>query len=171
VKLTLEQIRSKVGLTQVELANALRINQSGLSKLERRPDMYVSMLRSFIQAVGGHLELRAIFPNGEVLEVSGLEGRGTFEDLKDLVHKTCQILPIPPGLDYNKFLLMSADESVATFQKLSNQQYLDIPTRRISEVLPGTSGALPVVMLKGSLAWSGQKRLWQFRPVALGQES
>jgi hypothetical protein len=34
--------------------------------LERRVDMYVSALRHFIEAMGGQLEIRAVFPEGDV---------------------------------------------------------------------------------------------------------
>jgi hypothetical protein len=34
--------------------------------MERRTDMYLSTLRSYIEAMGGRLELRAIFQDGAV---------------------------------------------------------------------------------------------------------
>jgi hypothetical protein len=34
--------------------------------MEKRTDMYVSTLRNFIQAMGGQLQVKAIFPEGEV---------------------------------------------------------------------------------------------------------
>jgi len=34
--------------------------------MEKRTDMYVSTLRNFIQAMGGRLQVKAIFPEGEV---------------------------------------------------------------------------------------------------------
>jgi transcriptional regulator with XRE-family HTH domain len=162
--MTLEQLRTKRGATQTELAQILRINQSGLSKLERRPDMYVSMLRSFVQALGGRLEIRAIFPEEEPIGITGLDGSGTLSDLQALINHLCKIEPIPPDHSYNRFLLTEANESIVTFEKQSNKQYLHIPTRRISEVLLETPDGLPVVLLKGSLSWSGQKKLWQFDP-------
>src|SRR5260370_1463298 len=169
MKLRLEEIRVRKGKTQTEMAQILRINQSALSKLERRPDMYVSMLRSLIQAVGGRLELRAVFGD-EVVEIVGLEGDGILADLRELLNKRCCIQPVPPNLDYNDFSLKSVDESIVTFQKLSNGQYLDIPIRRVAEVLPANAGELPVVTLKGSLTWSGLKRAWQFRSAAVSGE-
>jgi transcriptional regulator with XRE-family HTH domain len=158
----LEKVRTRKGFTQIQLAEILHINQSALSKLERRTDMYVSMLRSFIQAMGGRLELRAAFPGGEVIEIGGLEGE-ILGELKELLHQRCRIEPIPDN-QYNEFFLNAVNENVVTFQKLSNQQYVDVPTRRIAEVLPaGTAHPLlPVVLLKGSLAWSAHKKLWQF---------
>jgi len=65
-KLSLNQVREARSLTQVSLASALQVNQGTVSKLERRTDMYVSTLRSYIEAMGGQLQIRAVFPDGEV---------------------------------------------------------------------------------------------------------
>ncbi|MEK7838233.1 MAG: XRE family transcriptional regulator, partial [candidate division NC10 bacterium] len=53
-------------LTQEHLAKVLHVNQSAISKLERRTDMYVSTLQDFVRAMGGRLEIRAVFPDGAV---------------------------------------------------------------------------------------------------------
>jgi hypothetical protein len=37
-----------------------------VSKLERRADMYVSTLRSFVKAMGGELKITARLPEGTV---------------------------------------------------------------------------------------------------------
>ena len=42
------------------------MNQPAVSKLEQRADIYVSSLRSYIEAVGGKLKIVAEFPEGEV---------------------------------------------------------------------------------------------------------
>jgi len=64
--MTLHQLREAQSLTQVSLANILGVNQGSVSKMEKRTDMYVSTLRSYIQAMGGQLQIKAIFPEGEV---------------------------------------------------------------------------------------------------------
>ena len=64
--MTLHQLREARCLTQVNLAKVLQINQGAVSKMEKRADMYVSTLRNFIQAMGGQLQVKAIFPEGEV---------------------------------------------------------------------------------------------------------
>ncbi len=64
--MTLHQLREARNLTQVNLAKALQINQGAVSKMEKRADMYVSTLCNFIQAMGGQLQVKAIFPEGEV---------------------------------------------------------------------------------------------------------
>jgi DNA-binding XRE family transcriptional regulator len=63
---TLNQVREARNLTQANLANILGVNQGSVSKMEKRTDMYVSTLRSFIQAMGGQLQIKAVFPEGEV---------------------------------------------------------------------------------------------------------
>ena len=63
---SLNQLREARSLTQANLASILGINQGSVSKMEKRTDMYVSTLRSFIQAMGGQLQIKAVFPEGEV---------------------------------------------------------------------------------------------------------
>ena len=63
---TLNQLREARSLTQANLANILGVNQGSVSKMEKRTDMYVSTLRSFIQAMGGQLQIKAVFPEGEI---------------------------------------------------------------------------------------------------------
>jgi transcriptional regulator with XRE-family HTH domain len=63
----LDQLREARNLTQTRLAQALRVNQGAVSKMEKRTDMYVSTLRSYLKAMGAELQIKAIFPDGEVL--------------------------------------------------------------------------------------------------------
>ena len=65
-ELPLEQLRSARSLTQTNMAQALGVNQSTISKIEKRTDMYLSTLRSYVEAMGGSLEIQAIFPDGAV---------------------------------------------------------------------------------------------------------
>ena len=65
-EMPLQELRHAKELSQVKLAEALHVNQAAISKLERRTDMYISTLRSYIKAMGGELEVIAKFPDGEV---------------------------------------------------------------------------------------------------------
>lgn len=65
-ELTLRQIREARARSQEALAKTLRIKQAAVSKLERRTDMYLSTLRSYIEAMGGTLEIVAHFPDQSV---------------------------------------------------------------------------------------------------------
>ena len=66
VQLQLAELRHQRAKTQVEVAQALDKDQSGVSKLERREDMYISTLRAYVQALGGELKLVATFPDAEI---------------------------------------------------------------------------------------------------------
>ena len=50
VEMPLDELRAARQLTQDRLAALLNVNQSAVSKLERRADMYVSTLAGFIRA-------------------------------------------------------------------------------------------------------------------------
>src|SRR6476620_7503342 len=65
-EMPLQELRIAKELSQVKLAEALHVNQAAISKLERRTDMYISTLRSYIKAMGGDLEVIATFPDGQV---------------------------------------------------------------------------------------------------------
>jgi transcriptional regulator with XRE-family HTH domain len=71
----LQELRLARGLTQDALAATLKVRQASISKLERRTDMYISSLRSHIEALGGELEIVARFPDGEV-RISNFEEAG-----------------------------------------------------------------------------------------------
>ena len=60
------EVRHAREMTQKQLAEILRINQASVSKLERRTDMYISTLRNVIEAMGGQLEITAVFRDGAI---------------------------------------------------------------------------------------------------------
>ncbi len=62
----LDELREARAMTQEHLAKILHVKQSAISKMERRTDMYVSTLQDFVKAMGGHPEIRAVFPYGTV---------------------------------------------------------------------------------------------------------
>jgi transcriptional regulator with XRE-family HTH domain len=64
--LTLAELRRFRGLTQIQLAAAAGMDQSELSKAERRPDHRVSTLRLYVEALGGELEIFARFGSERV---------------------------------------------------------------------------------------------------------
>jgi transcriptional regulator with XRE-family HTH domain len=66
-KLPLAEVRKARLMTQRQLAEVLKINQGAISKIEQRSDMYLSTLRSYVEAMGGRLDIRAVFPNGEMV--------------------------------------------------------------------------------------------------------
>jgi DNA-binding transcriptional regulator YiaG len=71
-EMSLRDLRQALKLTQERIAEALDIGQDGVSRIEQRSDLLISTLRSYIEAMGGHLELIAEFPNRPPVVVSGL---------------------------------------------------------------------------------------------------
>jgi DNA-binding XRE family transcriptional regulator len=69
-EMPLRKLRAARELTQENLASVLHVKQSEVSKIERRTDMYLSTLASYVTAMGGTLEVRAAFPNGEVVKIN-----------------------------------------------------------------------------------------------------
>lgn len=65
-EMPLNELRQARGLSQKALAAVLHVEQPAIAKLERRTDMYISTLRSHIEAMGGALEIVAKFPEGSV---------------------------------------------------------------------------------------------------------
>ena len=65
-EMPLNELRNARGLSQKMLAEVLHVQQPAIAKLEKRTDMYISTLRSHIEAMGGQLEVIARFPDGDV---------------------------------------------------------------------------------------------------------
>lgn len=65
-EMPLNELRQARGLSQKMLAEVLHVQQPAIAKLEKRTDMYLSTLRSHIEAMGGQLEVVARFPDGAV---------------------------------------------------------------------------------------------------------
>lgn len=57
----LKNVRELVGTKQVQMAQLLKISQAAVSKVEKRGDVKLSSLSSYIKAMGGRLELRVHF--------------------------------------------------------------------------------------------------------------
>jgi transcriptional regulator with XRE-family HTH domain len=65
-EMALDELREARKLTQEQLALRFKVGQPAIAKLEKRTDMYLSTLRGVIQAMGGELEIRAVFSDGDV---------------------------------------------------------------------------------------------------------
>lgn len=60
------ELRKALKVSQQELAALLGKSQGAVAQLEQRSDMKISTLRETIEALGGHLQLIAEFPTGQV---------------------------------------------------------------------------------------------------------
>ena len=59
LEVSLRELRQLADMTQGQVADALGIDQGQLSRFERQEDRRVSTLRSYVNALGGELELVA----------------------------------------------------------------------------------------------------------------
>jgi ribosome-binding protein aMBF1 (putative translation factor) len=66
---TLRRLREARALTQSTLAQLLEMDQSEISRLERRSDMLLSTLKRFIEATGGELHLVVRYPDSGPVEL------------------------------------------------------------------------------------------------------
>lgn len=57
--LSLSSIRKRSGKTQAEVADAMRVSQSAISKIESGRDVSLAQLREYIAALGGELVVSA----------------------------------------------------------------------------------------------------------------
>jgi hypothetical protein len=57
--------------TQLAVAEQMHVPQRAVSRLENQSDCLLSTLRKYVGALGGTLEMRAVFPDGAV-ELDGL---------------------------------------------------------------------------------------------------
>jgi len=70
-ELSLRQLRELLGLTQDEMADRLEVGQENISRFERREDVRLSTLRSYVEALGGELHVTASFPDRSPIELTG----------------------------------------------------------------------------------------------------
>jgi transcriptional regulator with XRE-family HTH domain len=62
-EIELSELREKRKVTQTQLAGRLKKTQATISQIEGRTDWIVSTLNEYVQALGGELDVRAIFPD------------------------------------------------------------------------------------------------------------
>ena len=55
----LRALREAAGVTQEELAERVAVDQSQISRLERQGDARVSLLKRYVEALGGELQIVA----------------------------------------------------------------------------------------------------------------
>ena len=76
-RMALEELRGAKQLTQADMAEMLDVPQSSISRIEQRADMYLSTLRNYIHAIGGVLQIQAVFPDGGAVVINRF---GDYED-------------------------------------------------------------------------------------------
>lgn len=60
----LPELRRLNDLTQVELARRLAVTQPTVSEIERNDSPAIPTVRRYVEAIGAHLEITAVFDDG-----------------------------------------------------------------------------------------------------------
>src|SRR5260370_693747 len=85
----LRHLRELLGYTQLDVAERLKVGQTVISRIEKRSDLLLSTIRSYLIAIGGSLDMRAVLETGAVVQLdavapklndSGLSDQLTFPD-------------------------------------------------------------------------------------------
>jgi DNA-directed RNA polymerase specialized sigma subunit len=70
-ELRLEELRTRRQVTQQQIADILGVSQARVSKLEHQGDARLSSLQAYIEALGGRLEVTAVFEEERIRLQSG----------------------------------------------------------------------------------------------------
>lgn len=74
IVMSLAELRHRLGQSQAQLAMAMGTNQSGVSRIERQPDVHLSTLTAYVAALGGRLRLVVEHDDGATeLQVAAME--------------------------------------------------------------------------------------------------
>jgi transcriptional regulator with XRE-family HTH domain len=71
-EMTLQDLRKAREFTQIRMAELLNMRQENVSRLERRADLLLSTLQSYISAMGGELSLVVEFKDRPPVKILGL---------------------------------------------------------------------------------------------------
>jgi transposase len=70
-RMTLDELRRDRKITQTAIAKAMDIDQGAVSRIGQR-EAKLSTVRQYVAALGGHVEIRAVFPDKNVeLSIAG----------------------------------------------------------------------------------------------------
>lgn len=99
-QLALGDVRRARALTQTQLAKALGVSQAQVSRIESQTDLFLSTLASYIEAMGGELDLVASFPDDDKRVSINIGELGTPREVElDIELATLEPGATPTGLD------------------------------------------------------------------------
>jgi len=86
----LAERRTALGLTQAEVADRMGITKSRVSQIERGEVSTVDVIARYVQAIGGQLQISAVFGNDLLI----LQGAGTSGGRLDLLDEIRPSVPL-----------------------------------------------------------------------------
>ena len=72
LEMNLRALRESRHKTQQEMAQIIEKTQPELSQIESRGDHLLSTLRAYVKALGGELEIRAVFDDNTSVRLNGV---------------------------------------------------------------------------------------------------
>jgi transcriptional regulator with XRE-family HTH domain len=66
LEVALHQLRERRGVTQTAIAEHLATSRPNVSRIERETDIRLSTLERYVEALGGRLEIQAVFDDERV---------------------------------------------------------------------------------------------------------
>lgn len=70
--LRLAELRESRQATQQQVAEDLKVSQANVSRIEHESDLYLSTLRNYVEALGGSLEIAAVFNDERIILVDSM---------------------------------------------------------------------------------------------------
>ena len=64
--IALAELRELRGVSQAEVADGLGTSRPNVSRIEKEADVRLSTLERYVESLGGKLEIRAVFEDGDV---------------------------------------------------------------------------------------------------------
>lgn len=68
-QIALHELRERRGMTQSAVAAQLGTSRPNVSRIEAEDDVRFTTLDRYVRALGGHLEVRVVFDDGESVEL------------------------------------------------------------------------------------------------------
>jgi predicted transcriptional regulator len=173
--LRLENLRRLQNKTQSSLAKQLGIGQTALSHMERRDDILLSTLRTYIEALGGQLHVTASFADAEAVPLVGdsYSHLGEAPSAPVEPHDGDQLslpnIPGPAQLPLSRDVIFSI-RPVHAEKILGGSKTVELRRRFTSAVRPGTLALIystsPTSALTGSVSikevqWLAVSELWE----------
>ncbi len=72
----LAELREQMGKTQSQLAEVLGMTQANVSRIEHSDNLYLSTLADYVDALGGRIEINAVFDD-DVVSLGSVDGNRT----------------------------------------------------------------------------------------------
>ena len=153
----LENLRLQRGVSQVQLAETMRMGQSALSHLERRADIHLSTLTQYIDSLGGLLSIEVKFRDGETVKLIDRSRALATADISGLIEADRQMaLPAILGPEQrrpSRDVLFSI-RPVHAEKILTGDKTVELRRRFANAVTPGTLALIystsPTSALTGS---------------------